>query len=143
MGHQAERLNAGTKRRRRSNAVNVENVVAAMQDSFAVMRAARRSRANLVWIDSMGVPSLPALRALGLVVGARLAGRKAIVRFHAFGLEEALAGGGRSVRLFVRLLAALSTALVALYDQAGDALRSIAPARKVHILHNWVQVPHS
>jgi glycosyltransferase involved in cell wall biosynthesis len=143
MEHQAERLSAGTKRRRRSNTVNLENVLAAMQDSIAVMRAARRGRVDLVWIDSMGVPALPALRTLGLVVGARLAGRRAIVRFHAFGLEDALASGGRSVRLFVRLFAALSTALVALYEQAAEALRSIAPAGKVYVLHNWVQVPDS
>jgi glycosyltransferase involved in cell wall biosynthesis len=62
------------------------------------------------------------------------------VRFHAFGLEAAVGSSGRPLRWSVRLLSALSTALVTEHEAAADALRKIAPASKVHVLHNWVEL---
>jgi glycosyltransferase involved in cell wall biosynthesis len=141
VGHSAERLITGAQMRRRSNVVNLENVRAVLSDARAVFRRARRGRVDVVWIHTMGVPLLPALRALGLVVGARWAGRPAIVRFHAFGLEVAIDRGGRPLRVVLRALAALSAGLVAEHESAADALRGATRSRKVHVLYNWVEVP--
>lgn len=140
-GHFAERLNAGEQMRRRANTLNLENVRAVLADAVAVARRARRGHADVVWIHTIGVPTLPALRALALVVAARMTGRRAVVHFHAFGLESAVAGSGRSLRIVVRILAVLSGALVVVHEEAANALRRFGGASSVHVLPNWVEVP--
>jgi glycosyltransferase involved in cell wall biosynthesis len=141
LGHDAERVVAGGRMRRRSNTVNIENVRAVLDDARTVRRRARDTDADLVWIHAMGVPLLPALRALALALGARLARRPAVVRFHAFGLERSVDAGGLPLRLALRALAAVSVALVAEHEAAADALAGVVGTRKVHVLHNWVDVP--
>jgi glycosyltransferase involved in cell wall biosynthesis len=139
-GHAVERLHAGERMRRRANAVNVENVRAVGADAVAVFRQARRRHADAVWIHTFGVPTLPALRALAMVAGARAAGSRAVVHFHAFGLEETVAEGGRPLRLVLRALLALADAAVVLHHSAADALDGVGGG-SVHVLPNWVEVP--
>jgi glycosyltransferase involved in cell wall biosynthesis len=140
-GHDTERLNSGEQMRRHSNTLNLENVGAVLADAAAVARRARRGRADVVWIHTFGVPTLPALRALAMVVAARVTGCRAVVHFHAFGLESAVAGSGRSLRIVVRVLAVFSGALVVVHEEAANALRRFSGASSVHVLPNWVEVP--
>ncbi len=140
-GHETERLNAGEQMRHRANTLNPENVRAVLRDAGGVARRARRGRADVVWIHTFGVPTLPALRALAMVAAARMAGRHAVVHLHAFGLERSVARGGQSLRLAVRALVALADAVVVVHDEAAQALRSISGTASVHVLNNWVEVP--
>lgn len=137
LGHAVERLNAGERRRRRGGSFNLENVWAVLADAASVARRARRGRADVVWIHTFGVPALPALRALAMVAAARLAGRRAVVHFHAYDLEGFVARGGLPLRAVLRALTGLAAALVVLYEGAGAALGS----HRVHVLPNWVDVP--
>ncbi len=139
-GHETERLNAGEQMRHRANTLNPENVRAVLRDAAGVARRARRGKADVVWIHTFGVPTLPALRALAMVAAARMAGRAAVVHLHAFGLERSVAKGGRPLRLAVRSLVALADAVVVVHDQAAQALRSISGTAPVHVLNNWVDV---
>lgn len=140
-GHDVERLNAGEQMRRRSNALNLQNVRAVATDAAAVFRRVRRWRADVVWIHTFGVPTLPALRALAMVGAARMAGRPAVLHIHAYGLEATLAKAGRPLRVAVRVLVAVAGATVVLYDGAAAALRGVADGGSVHVLPNWVDVP--
>ncbi|HEV2087103.1 MAG TPA: glycosyltransferase family 4 protein [Cryptosporangiaceae bacterium] len=139
-GIEVERLNAGVRMRRRSNALNLENVWAVVADALAVYRRARRGHADLVWIHTFGVPTLPALRALAMAGAARASGRPALVHFHAFGLERSLDEGGRTLRLVLRALMAVVSATVVLYGGAADALRRVSGRSEIHVLNNWVDV---
>ncbi|MGH9157602.1 MAG: glycosyltransferase family 4 protein [Acidimicrobiales bacterium] len=141
LGHGAERLDAGVRMRRRANRLNVENLLAVLADSAAVGRRAWRGRADVVWIHAIGVPTLPALRALAMVAAARVTGRLAVVQFHAFGLERTVAEGSRRLRAAVRAIAALAGAMVVVHEEAAEALRAVATGSPVHVLPNWVQVP--
>lgn len=140
-GYEVERASAGVKMRRRPNAVNLENVLAVFGDALVVARHARRSRTQLVWIHAMGVPFLPALRVLALVLGARLVGRPAVVRFHAFDLAGSVDRGGRPLRIVLRVIASQARWLVAEHDSAAAALLRATGSTKVQTLHNWVEVP--
>jgi glycosyltransferase involved in cell wall biosynthesis len=141
MGHEVERLNAGERMRRRANHLNVENVRAVLGDARAVYRRARATGADVVWVHTFGVPVLPALRALALVGGARLAGSPAVVHFHAFGLERLVVEGGWRLRVLLRALERLASRFVAIHGEAATALRRAATRAVVHVLPNWVQVP--
>ena len=141
MGHSVERLNSGEQMRRRSNAVNFENVRAVLTDAVAVARRSRRAQADVVWIHTMGVPALPALRALAIAAAARATGRPVIVQFHAFGLERAVADGGQSVRMALRALAAVTTTMVVLHEAGAEAVRAATGSSTVGVLENWVDVP--
>lgn len=140
LGHDVERMNAGEKRRGHANTLNIENVRAVLADATAVARRARRGRAELVWIHTFGVPTLPALRALVMVAAVRMSGRPAVVHFHAFGLERSLAEGGRTLRLVIRALGALGGAVVVVHESAAEAMRGIISS-PVYVLQNWVDVP--
>lgn len=140
-GHTTERLAAGERMRRRANALNVENVRAVLGDALAVFRRVRQGKAEAVWIHTCGVPLFPALRALAMVAAARAAGRPAVVHFHAFGLEESIAEGGRPLALVLRFLTALAHVSVVLHQSAADALRRVCGRRSIHVLHNWVETP--
>jgi glycosyltransferase involved in cell wall biosynthesis len=140
LGHSVVRLNAGETMRTRSNRFNVENVRAAAGDAVEVIRQARRQSADVVWVHTFGLPTLPALRALAMVVAARLAGAAVIVQFHAFGLERMLAAGGWPLRMAIRLLGTLSGAVVVLHEDAAIALRPVAGRSVVQVLGNWVDV---
>ena len=141
LGVETDRFSAGTEMRRRGNAVNVQNVVAVLGDAGGLFRRARRGRPDVVWLHVFGVPTLPALRALALTTAARLARRKVIVQFHAFGLERFVAEGGRLLRTILRLMMRQAAALVTVHEPAAFVLRPIRPASTVHVLHNWVEVP--
>jgi glycosyltransferase involved in cell wall biosynthesis len=141
MGYTAERITTGVQMRRRANRLNFENVRAVLADAVAVARRARRGKADVVWIHTFGMPTLPAARALAIVLGARVAGRPAVVHFHAFGLEDFVARGGRPLRLVVRALGRLAGALVVVHEAAAEALGGIAVGAPVHVLCNWVAVP--
>lgn len=140
-GHEAERLNAGDHMRRRANALNLENVTAVAADAAAVFRRARRARADVVWIHTFGLPTLPAIRALVMVAAARMAGRPAVVQLHAFGLERFVAEAGWPLRAVLRALAVLSRALVVSHERAAEALGTLTGGRPVHVLPNWVELP--
>jgi glycosyltransferase involved in cell wall biosynthesis len=140
-GYETERLTAGSEMRRRANALNLENVAAVLGDARSVFDRARRGHADVVWIHTFGVPALPAMRALVLVVAARLARRRVVVQFHAFGLERSVEAGGRSLRLLIRALFLLSNELVTVHEQAAEALRRLSRHSTVRVLHNWVEVP--
>lgn len=142
MGHGAERLNAGEHMRRRSNTINLENVVAVLTDALRVVRRARQGRADVVWIHTFGLPALPALRALAMAAGARMAGRPAVVHFHAFGLERSVAESGRPLRMAIRALGLVANAVVAVHQAAAESLSGIVDASSVHVLPNWVEVPN-
>ena len=141
LGVCAERLNAGERMRRRGGGLNLENVGAVVGDAAAVARRIRRGRADVVWIHTFGVPALPALRALAMVVAARVVGRPAVVHFHAFGLERFVAHGGRPLRAALRALSGLAAAMVVLHEDAAEALRGVGAGSRVHVLPNWVDVP--
>lgn len=140
MGHEVERLTAGTRRRRRPNRLNVENLVAVAGEAILVARRARSGGCELVWLHTFGVPTLPALRTLVQVAAARLVRRRIVVRFHAFALEEHVASGGRFLRWSLRLIGRWSQSLVAEHEMAAAALRDVTRA-DVQVLHNWVDVP--
>ncbi|HEX8769887.1 MAG TPA: glycosyltransferase family 4 protein [Acidimicrobiales bacterium] len=141
LGHSADRLNAGERMRTKSNALNLENVRAVLFDAVAVAHRTRRQSADVVWIHTFGVPALPALRALAIVLGARLGGAPAVVQFHAFGLEQMLDGCGWSLRFALRAVTALSGASVVLHEGAASALRRVVGRSPIHVLANWVDVP--
>lgn len=138
-GHETDRLNAGKEMRRHSNVLNVENVRAVLGDTVAVARRARGGRADVVWIHTFGLPTLPALRALAMVAGAKICGHPAVVHFHAFGLERSVAGGGSFLRVTVRALVGLADATVVVHEEAARALHGISRTSSVHVLPNWVE----
>jgi glycosyltransferase involved in cell wall biosynthesis len=76
-----------------------------------------------------------------MVAGARLAGRPAVLQFHAHGLEQAITDGGRSLRVAVRSVTALANATVVLHEAAAGALRSTGGGSPIHVVPNWVEVP--
>jgi glycosyltransferase involved in cell wall biosynthesis len=141
LGHDAERFTAGAEMRRRGNAMNLQNVVAVLADARSLFRRARHARADVVWVHTFGPPMLPALRSLALVAACRLARRRVVVQFHAFGLEQSVAEGGSPLRLTLRLVMALAHAVVVLHEPAAAVLRPIRPRSTVHVLPNWVEVP--
>ena len=139
-GYDVERLNAGDRRRRHSNTLNMENVWAVLADADSVLRRARRGRADVVWIHTFGLPALPALRAVAMAAAARAAGRPAVVHFHAFGLEGTVGEGGPALRLALRALLRVASATVVLYSGAAAALRAVSGRAEVHVLPNWVDM---
>lgn len=139
-GHDTERVNAGEEMRRRANTLNGENMGAVLRDVAEVARRARRGGADVVWIHTFGVPTLPALRALAMVAAARVAGRAAVVHLHAFGLERTVATGGRSLRVALRALVALAHAVVVVHEQAAEAMRGIKGTASIHVVNNWVEM---
>lgn len=143
MGHLAERVNSGERMRRRANSVNLENVRAVLGDAVTVARRARRSRADVVWIHTFGVPALPALRALAMVVAVRVTRRRAVVHLHAFGLERSVADGGRPLRIILGAVGVLAAGVVVVHEAAADALRGVVRDGSLHVLHNGVELPEA
>lgn len=140
MGHEPERLVAGSRLRRRPNRLSMENVRAVLSEAAALGRAARASDSEIVWLHTFGVPTLPAIRTLVQVIASRFVRRPIIVHFHAFGLEDLVARAGIVQRCTLRLVGRLSARLVAVHADAAAALEPYAPDRVV-VLHNWVDVP--
>lgn len=140
-GHQVARFTAGDRPRRRPSRLNVENLSAAAGDAWGVARAARRFDADVVMYHTFGVPTLPGLRALAVVLASRLTGRRAVVWFHAYGLEEFVASGGLALRLVVSSLGRAASLLIAVHEPAANALRRFVPAARVVAIGNWVDVP--
>jgi glycosyltransferase involved in cell wall biosynthesis len=140
LGYEVERVVAGGSRRRRPNRVNLENLHAILEDVRLVRRAALRTRADVVWIHTIGVPTLPALRALALTVAAR-SSRRVVVQFHAFDLAARIRTSGRAQRSILGFLARLATTLVVLHEADCTALCDVVGPDKVVVLPNWVDVP--
>lgn len=141
MGHEPTRLVAGSRRRKRPNRLNVENVRAVLIEAVAVARAARRTEAEVVWLHTMGVPTLPAIRTLVQVLAVRAVGRRIIVEFHAFAIADQVARAGALQRAVLRLVGRLTSRLVALHRTDAEALRGHVGLDGVAILPNWVEVP--
>lgn len=140
-GHGAERMNAGERMRRRASSLNLENVRAVLGDAVTVARRARRGSADVVWIHTFGVPTLPALRALAMVAAARLSRRPAVVHLHAFGLERSVAEAGPALRLVLRVLGRLAGAVVVVHEGAAAALTGVVGGGSLHVLPNRVELP--
>lgn len=140
-GIDVERLVVGDARRRSPNRTNAENVRAALRDAANSFRKARTFDADVLWIHTFGVPILPVVKALALVIAGRLAGARPVVHLHAFGLEDALDEGGWVLAKALRLLDALSSLVVVLYGGAAEAIRLRTGARSVAVLENAVPVP--
>lgn len=140
MGHEPTRLVAGSSRRKRPNRLNPENITAVLGDAVSIARAARATQTDVVWLHTMGVPTLPAIRALVEVLAVRAAGHPIIVEFHAFGVAEQVARAGVMQRGVLRLIGRLSRRLVALHPGDADSLRSRIPGGDIEVLPNWVEV---
>lgn len=139
-GHDVVRVVAGERARRRPNRMNLENALAVLGDAVAVARTARRERAQVLWYHTFGVPTLPAVRALLVALGARAAGCDVVVHVHAFGLEDTVADGGRALRTVLGLLGRIAGAVVVLHDAAAEALAPVLPDGKLLIVPNWVEL---
>lgn len=139
-GFDVARVEAGSHRRRKPSRLNLENVLAVLGDAARVFRAARRQGSDVVWYHTFGMPTLPALRALVIVIAARLAGARAFVRLHPYGFHDWLDEGGRSLVWVLSVLDRAAAGLVVEFDEAAEALRSRTGVRKVSVLPNWVDV---
>jgi glycosyltransferase involved in cell wall biosynthesis len=140
MGHETSRVITGDRARKHPNRLNPENIVAVAQDALAVWRATRRIRPDLVWLHTIGVPLLPAIRTAVLALAARLGGARLVVQFHAFDVRERIAGGGWALHAMLWLIGRLSRVIVALHQSDGRALERAGGAQKVAVLANWVEV---
>jgi len=141
MGHSTTRLVAGDRRRSQPNQVNLENVRAALAEVVLLAKTARQTRPDVIWLHTFGVPALPAVRTLALVLGARAAGRPVFVHFHAFALSDQVRDGGWVTRAALRAVGSLSRGLIALHEDDAVALRSAARRADVVTVANWVDVP--
>ena len=139
MGHEPTRLVAGGRRRQRPNRLNIENVLAVLTEAAAVARAARRTRTDVVWLHTFGVPTLPATRTLVQVLAVRATGRPIIVQFHAFALAETVEHAGPAFRRLLRWIHRLSWRLIVLQPTDAAAMRSVV-GDGVAILPNWTEV---
>lgn len=140
MGHEPTRLVAGERRRARPNRLNLQNAAATITEAAAVARAARRTRTDVVWLHTFGVPTLPALRTLVQVIAVRAIRRPIIVQLHAFALAKTVERAGPALRLLLRWIYRLSWRLVVLQPSDAAALRFVV-GDDVAILPNWVEVP--
>jgi glycosyltransferase involved in cell wall biosynthesis len=140
-GHAVLRVAAGTRARRRPNRINLENVGAVVGDALMVAREARRFRADVIWYHTFGVPLLPAVRALLVVVASRAVGRPAVVRLQAFGLVEFVRSSGPGLRAVLRVLGRAASAVVVEHAESRRALEPFVPAERLFELGNWVSVP--
>jgi glycosyltransferase involved in cell wall biosynthesis len=141
MGHDAERLVAGDRPRRRPNRMNLENIAAVLREAATIARGVRRHHPDVVWLHTFGVPLLPAVRMLLMVVAARALRRPVLVSLHAFDLEGYLAHAGRTEAIVLRSVGRLARALVVLREPDAAAVRAAAPCAAVRVLPNWVDVP--
>lgn len=141
MGHHVERLDAGSSRRRRPNHLNLQNLVAVVTDAIRIGTRARRSRADVVWYHTFGVPTLPALRAVLVAGASRLGGARPFVHVHAYGLEDHLRSGGQSLNVALRVLGRVAARVIVLNEDARIALVQQIGASRVAVLENWVEVP--
>lgn len=140
-GVEVYRVSAGSRRRKRPSSLNWQNVGAVVTDAWTVFTGARRCRADVVWYHTFGVPTLPALRALAIAVAARAAGAGVVVRLHPYGFEEWLDEGGRALRISLRWLNRVASALVVEFESAANVLQRRTGVRRVQVLPNWVEVP--
>jgi len=141
MGHEPTRVVSGDRLRARPNCLNLENVLAVLSEAMTAGRAARANRADVVWLHTFGVPTLPALRALAQVLAVRAVRRPVIVQLHAFDLAGHVGRASILQRWVLRSLGRLSSRLVVLRAADAGALEACAPRADVAILPNWVEVP--
>lgn len=139
MDHDVVRLQLGNKRRPRPNRLNVTNVRALLSEMLELSGAVRRERPDVVWIHTVGVPTLPAMRALLIVVAARLRGSSAVLHFHAFELARQVEEGGVLLRIALRAVGRVAAVIVALHDYDAATLRRVSEA-DVRVIPNWVEV---
>lgn len=141
MDYDAERLVAGDRSRARPNRLNPENLLAVLGEAVAAARRTRAIRADVVWLHTFGVPTLPALRTAAQVLAVRMARSRVIVEFHAFGLERFVSDAGWLQRVTLRAIGRWTAAIVVLHEAAASALRSVVGDANVVVLPNWVDVP--
>lgn len=140
MGHEPTRLVAGARLRKRPNRLNLENIRAVLTEAVAVAWTTRRTEADVVWLHTMGVPTLPAIRTLVQVLAVRAVRRRIIVEFHAFGVADQVAQARFLQRAVLRLVGRLSSRLVALHPGDADSLRTQIGTGDIVVLPNWVEV---
>jgi glycosyltransferase involved in cell wall biosynthesis len=137
-GHEVERIAVDVSSRRCPNSLNLANSRAVARDAVAVAGRALRQRSDLVWIHVVGLPLLPALRALAMVLALRLVRRLPVVQLHAYGLEEAVRGAGVTLRVVMRVLGRAAHQVVVLHPAAAATLASVIPPQRLSVLPNRV-----
>lgn len=134
-------VNTGRRRRRNPGRASVENALAGVVDALRVGAACLRHRPRVVAVHTVGSPALPALRAITIVLAARASRTPVVVHLHAYDLETQVEHAGAGYRRLLRSLCQLSASVVVLHDNMRAAVLIAAPAARVTVLPNCVDVP--